>query len=94
MKEGSAAFVNLNPLPEGKFVLIMATGKMVEMAKTSPDFEKTVRGWFCPDIPVAAFLSAYSKAGGGHHGAIVYHAGETALRMMAEVMGWEFCLIG
>lgn len=94
MKEGRAAFVNLNPLSEGRFVLIMATGNMVEMTETSPDFEKTVRGWFRPDVPVSEFLSRYSKAGGGHHGAIVYYAGETALRMMAEVMGWEFCLIG
>lgn len=94
MKEGRAAFVNLNPLSEGRFVLIMAAGTMVEMTETAPEFEKTVRGWFRPDIPVAEFLSAYSKAGGGHHGAIVYHAGETALRMMAEVMGWDFCRIG
>ena len=88
MKAGSAAFINLNPIEEHKFVLIVAAGDMVEMPETSPDFEKTVRGWFRPHCSVADFLSVYSEAGGGHHGAGIYNPDMLALRTFARIMDW------
>jgi L-arabinose isomerase len=47
-----------------------------------------------PKIPLHDFLSAYSRAGGTHHSALVY--GEAAREMVwfGETMGWDIIKIG
>lgn len=93
MREGRAVFVNLNPLAEGRYALIAAAGTMVEMEETAEEFQKTVRGWFRPECSVGGFLASYSRAGGGHHGAVVYDGDMRSLEVLAWAMGWEFHVI-
>lgn len=90
MKKGRAAFVNLNPLANGEYILIAAEGDMVEMEETAPDFKKSVRGWFKPKTGLSEFLASYSRHGGGHHGVIVYGYDIEILNSFADVMGWKF----
>jgi len=49
-----------------------------------------IRGWFKPSIPIANFLSAYSKLGGTHHLALSYNANEKILKEFATNMNWNF----
>lgn len=88
-----AAFLNLNPISDGKFVLIAAPGGMKQVKEQAPEMEKVVRGWFTPQVPLAQFLEEYSRLGGGHHGAIVYEPDWDALASFARCMGWDFEII-
>lgn len=89
----NAGFVNLNPIENGRYVLIVAPGKMLPVQQSTEEMERTVRGWFQPEVSVSAFLEEYSSFGGGHHGAIIYDLDIEALKSFACCMDWDFALI-
>jgi L-arabinose isomerase len=88
LQSGTATFVNLAPLPDGKYRLILAP---VRMAPPGPRdrMQQSMRGWLKPSMPVEDFLEAYSRLGGTHHAALVY--GNVALELAAfgRWMGWD-----
>jgi len=88
LRAGNAVFVNLAPLPEDRFRLILAPVGM-KTAKGKDKFSDSVRGWMKPALPVADFLEAYSRAGGTHHAALVYNADMNTLAGFGNLMGWD-----
>lgn len=71
-KPGPAVFVNLAPGPADTFSLIVAPVEVLaEDSSLDPAMRDVVRIWAQPQGKVAAFLEAYSRAGGTHHSALV-----------------------
>lgn len=91
-KGGKAVFVNLAPVKENNFTLILAPVEMLEVPGEDK-MEDSIHGWFKPKVPVAEFLAEYSKNGGTHHAAIVYGDVLGVLKNFAEIMGWETAVI-
>lgn len=91
--EENAGFVNLNPIENGRYLLIAAPGRVLPIPEESPEMQRTVRGWFAPQVPVPDFLRQYSLLGGGHHGAVVYNWNIDTMRSFAGCMGWDFAVI-
>jgi len=88
LREGEAIFVNLVPLPEGRFRLILAPVTM-KPPKGRDKFADSVRGWMKPHLPVPDFLEAYSRSGGTHHAALVYNSNMNIMSGLGTFMGWE-----
>ncbi len=88
LQAGPAVFVNLAPLPENRFRLILAPVAMCA-GGPSDKFRDTVHGWMRPDLPVADFLAEYSLAGGTHHAALVYGHVAESLQLFGQALGWE-----
>lgn len=90
---GQAALIDLAPVraESGGLSLrvIIVPGEIV-----SPDGEDNmvnlIRGWFAPAGSVAETLSAYSRAGGTHHLALVYGEPTHVLQGMCDAMRWDF----
>lgn len=93
LRGGDAVFVNLAPLSDKAFRLIVAPGRM-ESVKGRDRFETTVRGWFKPRMPVADFLAEYSRQGGTHHAALVYSKDARSLVDFGQFMGWDVRVLG
>lgn len=92
LKKGRAVFVNLAPLPDNKFRLILTPVNM-KPAKGKDRFTDSVRGWMKPPLKVSAFLEIYSRSGGTHHAALVYNANLNTLIGLGKFMGWEVAII-
>jgi len=92
LKKGKAVFVNLAPLPEGRFRLILAP---VDMKQPSgkDNFTDSIRGWMKPALPIANFLADYSRSGGTHHAALCYNADIDILSDFGKFMGWEVLIV-
>jgi L-arabinose isomerase len=72
VKPGPAVLVNLAPGPDDTFSLIVAPVEVLaEDASLNPAMRDVVRAWVRPRGNVAAYLEAYSRAGGTHHSALV-----------------------
>ncbi len=91
-KGGEAVFVNLAPVKDRPFTLILSPIEMLEV-QGEDRMEDSIRGWFKPKVPVSEFLSTYSKNGGTHHAAIVYGDAMDVLKNFAEIMGWGLIVI-
>lgn len=88
LRGGKAIFVNLAPLPDNRFRLILAHVTM-RQPKGRDNFPDAVRGWMKPVLRVSDFLETYSRAGGTHHAALVYDADINILAGFGGLMGWE-----
>lgn len=88
LRGGEAVFVNLAPLSDDSFRLIVAPGRM-EAVRGKDGFETSVRGWFKPRIPAADFLAEYSRKGGTHHAALVYGRNAQTIAAAGRLMGWD-----
>ncbi len=88
LRGGKAVFVNLAPLPDNRFRLILAPVTM-QQPKGRDNFADAVRGWMKPALRVSDFLAVYSRAGGTHHAALVYDADINILSGFGDLMGWE-----
>jgi L-arabinose isomerase len=86
-RPGRIVLVNLAPMPSG-FRLVVAPAAMLE-AGGRDRMERSVRGWFRPEIGLADFLARYSRVGGTHHLAVCYDADLESLRALGGMMGWE-----
>lgn len=92
LRSGRAVWVNLAPVMEGKFRLIVSPVKMEDGGKKDR-FGGAVHGWMRPAMPVADFLEAYSRSGGTHHAALVYGNALKAVCNFSTFMGWETVVI-
>lgn len=92
MKPGRACFANLAPTADG-FRLVLAEGEMQKLPERIGSFENSVSGWFKPDVPLCRFLEEYSRAGGTHHGVLVYGATAETLRHLSTFGGIALSVI-
>ncbi|MBU8902039.1 MAG: hypothetical protein KOO69_04815 [Victivallales bacterium] len=92
LKPGAAYLINIAPGPNETYTLIVAP---IEVCDTQgkEELKDSIRGWFEPTMPIADFLTAYSKLGGTHHLAISYNADENILKDFAKNMNWSFKII-
>lgn len=88
-KEGKATLINLLPIFDGKFRVIVS---LVDMKV--PDCKKFIGsstcGWFQPTKNIGTFLEDYSKLGGTHHLSMMYGDARKSAETFAKVMGYEF----
>ncbi len=99
LRPGPGVWVNLAPLSEGAFRLIVMPLDI--LADDGGRLRDRVRGWVCPrpsqagasPIQIATLLAEYSRLGGTHHAALVY--GDVARDIVAfgEIMGWDTVLL-
>jgi L-arabinose isomerase len=92
LKGGKAVLVNLAPGPDGSFSLVICPVDVLGKPETDR-FEGTVHGWIMPSMPIDAFLTQYSIAGGTHHSALVYGDVAADMDKFARLMGWRSVLI-
>lgn len=90
-RAGRILLVNLAPMASG-FRLVMAPATMVD-AGGKDRMERSVRGWFKPEIAMPEFLAQYSRLGGTHHLALSYDADVDVVQAFGRMMGWETVLI-
>lgn len=88
MVPGKASMINLVPLGDSKYRLIIANGEILD-APSDNGQKENVNAWFKPTKPLAEFLETYSNNAGTHHGAVIYDADTQALKIMASYLGWE-----
>jgi len=91
-KPGDVTLVNLAPIGNGRFHLIISPGTMLE-AENDHDLQCSIRGWFRPRLPLEDYLAAYSQLGGTHHSVVVYDADVNLIRLFGEAMGWTVKLL-
>jgi L-arabinose isomerase len=92
LKEGDGSFVNIAPGPGNIFSLIIIPGKMNEV-RGEDKMEKSVHGWFAPEMEIADCLAEYSRAGGTHHSAFVYGDSKDKIAAFGRKMGWAVKII-
>jgi len=88
-KPGKATLVNLAPLSNKTYALIIAP---IEVCKTNNEKDKmtnSIRGWIQPRMNITDFLSAYSSNGGTHHSAMVYGDMRDIISKFGGIMGWK-----
>jgi L-arabinose isomerase len=91
-KPGAMVLVNLAPTAGDRYRLILAPAQMLPVPGQDA-MERSVHGWFKPRLPVADFLSEYSRFGGTHHLAVAYAADTRRLETFGRMMGWETVVI-
>lgn len=91
-RPGPATLVNLAPGPNDSFRLIAAPVAVLALPE-NPEFDRWVRGWIRPAIPVAKFLEDYSHLGGTHHSALLPGTHLDALAHFSALLGIEHSVI-
>jgi L-arabinose isomerase len=85
---GEALLLNLAPTGTGGYSLIAAP--VTVLAVHGDDrWTDSVHGWIQPRLPVADFLTDYSRGGGTHHLAMAYGATRQEVSAWGELMGWK-----
>lgn len=88
-KEGKATLINLLPIADNKFRVIVS---LVDMRV--PECDKfrgnATCGWFEPAKSISDFLGDYSKLGGTHHLTMMYGDARKTAETFANVMNYEF----
>ena len=92
-RAGSALLLNISPTGSGDYRLIAAPVSVLDVVGNDR-WSESVHGWFKPSIPIADFLSDYSRAGGTHHLAMVYGASLREASAWGDLMGWKVLHIG
>ncbi|NLF92341.1 MAG: hypothetical protein GX564_00515 [Oligosphaeraceae bacterium] len=85
-KPGPASIVNLAPLADERFRLLICKG----VCFAPPDVAATaVMGWFKPARNLPEFLELYSRNFGTHHSALCYGINSRLLTIFAKLQGWD-----
>ena len=92
-REGRAVLVNLAPVSEDAYTLIVAPCTVLEVEGEDRHAD-LIHGWFRPEMPVADFLAAFSRAGGTHHSALVYGDVASEVAKFGRLMGWNVVVLG
>jgi L-arabinose isomerase len=87
-KGGKAVIVDLAPSDNGEYILIAASGEMLDV-NGEDKMNDTIHGWFRPDMSVAHFLTTFSLAGGTHHVVLVYGEVMDEIKKFGIMMGWK-----
>ncbi len=94
-KSGPAVYVNLAPMPDDQFTLIVTPVTILtEDATFNPALSNAVRIWMRPALEVASFLEEYSRAGGTHHSALVLGDCADALAAFGRMSGMKVVRLG
>ena len=88
-KEGKATLINLLPIADNKFRVIVSYVDM-RTPKCDKFRGSATCGWFEPATSVSEFLGNFSKLGGTHHLSLMYGDARKAAETFAKVMGYEF----
>ena len=92
IRAGPAVYVNLVPLANGRFRLIVAPVDVLGDASRE-ETRQIVRGWMRPSrLAVGPFLEEYSRLGGTHHAALVLDGKVEPLRAFARCAGLD-CVV-
>ncbi|NPA37183.1 MAG: hypothetical protein GXO47_10085 [Chlorobi bacterium] len=91
-KAGNALLVNLAPVDDEIFTLIIAPVTVLPENKDS-NFDRSVRGWIKPQLSVKEFLEAYSNSGGTHHSALIYNGDLKVIAEFGKMMGWKVLVL-
>lgn len=95
VRPGPAVYVNLVPGPAETFSLIAAPVEILaEDGRLDPAMRDCVRAWARPGLPLPAFLEAYTRAGGTHHGALVAGGTAEAVAAFGRCLGLATLVIG
>jgi len=88
-KAGKATLINLLPIADNKFRVIVS---YVDMRVPECDqlIGSLICGWFEPAKSVSDFLENYTELGGTHHLTLMYGDARKAAETFAKVMGYEF----
>ncbi len=92
LRGGPALLVNLAPLPEQRYRLIIAPVNMASI-KGINRMANSVHGWLKPAGRVADFLAEYSRWGGTHHAALVYDTPADEIAAAGDLLGWQTILL-
>ena len=92
-KPGRAVIVNIAPLKDSKYRLILVPGKILDVPDDS-NFKATVHGWFKPESGLVDCLSEYSMNGGTHHLVMVYGDVTDQLEQFGKMLGFDVQRIG
>lgn len=85
---GQAVLVNLAPITDTTFRLILVPGKVNEVK--GPDaLDESVHGWFSPDCQIEEMLKSYSMLGGTHHLVMLYGDVVEQLEYFGRMMSFE-----
>lgn len=95
MRSGKAVFTSLVPVDaeNGQFDLVIAPVTMTDDGESVGEYASCVQGWIDPGRPVGEFLKAYSKAGGTHHGAVIYDVDAADIAAFGTFMGFHNIVI-
>jgi L-arabinose isomerase len=92
-RAGDAVLVNLAPGPDDTYSLIVAPIVM-QAVEGEDKMADSIHGWFKSSLCVSDFLSAYSRAGGTHHSALVYGKVADDMLRWGKLMQWNTVLLG
>ncbi len=87
-KAGKAVTVDLAPIAQGKYNLILSKVNMIEPIDED-NFKNAVRGWFIPEKPLSRFMEDYSASGGTHHLALVYTDSYDIIEIFGKMAGFN-----
>jgi L-arabinose isomerase len=85
---GPAIYVNMAPLSDGVFRLIVAPVDVLNV-QTTREMESVIRGWIRPHCRIEDFLERYSMYGGTHHSALVWGASIEGLLAMGKFLNLD-----
>ena len=92
LRPGEVVLTNLAPMPGDSYRLIVAPATM-QPAGDTDRHRDAVRGWFTPALPVAEFLTEYSRKGGTHHLSVSYTGDTRPIETFGRMMGWDVVVI-
>jgi L-arabinose isomerase len=87
-RAGDALMLNLTPTGGGGYRLIASPVQVLDVERDDR-WSDSVHGWCQPSLPIADFLSDYSRFGGTHHLALAYGVSLAEASAWGELMGWE-----
>ncbi len=88
LKEGLCSIVDIAPIEDNRFTLIISKGQMMP-PKSKDNFSDYIHGWFKPDTDLEGYLSQYSSQGGTHHSVVVYGDDFSDIEGFGKYMGWD-----
>jgi L-arabinose isomerase len=89
LRAGKAVFINLAPMDNGKYTLIVSPVEMVDVKDNEDSYRSTTEGWMKPQLPLIEYLKAYSEIGGTHHSALVYDVSVFEIISFGQIMGFD-----
>lgn len=93
LRQGEAVFINLAPMDNGKYTLLISPVYMEDIAEESGSYRYTTEGWMKPLMPLDDYLKVFSEVGGTHHSALVYDVDISEIAAFGEMMDFDVEII-
>ncbi len=91
-RPGQVALVNLAPVGNDKYTLIIAKGEIISVSGEDK-LKDSIHAWFKPECNISEFLARFSMAGGTHHSAMCYTPDIGEIKKFSQLMGWNTVVI-